>query len=83
MKHTATVVVYLRQDISDPQGRIIERSMPAMGFTNVSAMRAGKQFTFELDANDLAQAESQVDAIARDLLSNPVLESYTFSVHKP
>ena len=68
------VEVSLRPGIADPQGATIERALPALGFSGVSAVRAGKAFRFVVDAQDEASARNEVDQLCRRLLTNPVIE---------
>jgi phosphoribosylformylglycinamidine synthase subunit PurS len=68
------VEVSLRPGIADPQGATIERALPALGFSQVSAVRAGKAFRFVVDAADEASARAEVDQLCRRLLTNPVIE---------
>jgi phosphoribosylformylglycinamidine synthase len=68
------VEVSLRPGIADPQGATIERALPALGFSGVSAVRAGKAFRFVVDAEDEAAARAEVDQLCRRLLTNPVIE---------
>jgi phosphoribosylformylglycinamidine synthase len=68
------VEVSLRPGIADPQGATIERALPALGFSGVSAVRAGKAFRFVVDAEDEASARTEVDQLCRRLLTNPVIE---------
>jgi phosphoribosylformylglycinamidine synthase subunit PurS len=71
----AMVEVSLRPGIADPQGATIERALPALGFTSITGVRAGKSFRFFIDAADEASARGQVDELCRRLLSNPVIEN--------
>lgn len=70
----ALVEVQLRPGIADPQGATIERSLPALGFSGVSAVRAGKAFRLTVEAEDEARAHSLVEALSDRLLANPVIE---------
>jgi phosphoribosylformylglycinamidine synthase len=76
MKHRFEVVVSLRPGLLDPQGKAVEGSLPAMGWTNVSDVRIGKHvvLTVEADSQDVARA--QVEDMTRRLLSNPVIEDF-------
>ena len=76
MKYRFQVVVSLKQGLLDPQGKAIEGSLPAMGWANASHVRVGKYVELMVDAETEAAAASQVDEMARRLLSNPVIESY-------
>ncbi|HEY5303352.1 MAG TPA: phosphoribosylformylglycinamidine synthase subunit PurS [Acidimicrobiales bacterium] len=77
MNYSVVVEVTLRPGIADPEGATIERALPALGFHGVSAMRAGKLFRFDIEADGPAAALSGAQALAERLLSNPVIEDAT------
>ncbi|HET9058772.1 MAG TPA: phosphoribosylformylglycinamidine synthase subunit PurS [Acidimicrobiales bacterium] len=76
----ALVEVQLRPGISDPQGATIQRSLPALGISGVSSVRAGKAFRVELDAADEDAARSLVETLSERILANPVIESSSVSL---
>jgi phosphoribosylformylglycinamidine synthase subunit PurS len=69
-----------RPGILDPQGGVIERALPALGWSNVSHVRVGKSIRLAVDAPDEASARAQVDEMCRRLLANPVIEDYTIDL---
>ena len=80
MKHSLRVDVTLRSGIADPEGATIERALPALGFSGVHAVRAGKLFRFDVDAESEEAALEVAQALAERLLSNPVIEDAVASV---
>lgn len=74
MRFRFEVVVSLKAGLLDPQGKAVEGSLPAMGWTNVSDVRVGKHVELTLEAASEKAAREQVEAMARRLLSNPVIE---------
>jgi phosphoribosylformylglycinamidine synthase PurS subunit len=76
----ALVEVQLRPGIADPEGATIERSLPALGFSGVSGVRAGKAFRFVVEAPDEAAAELVARALSSRLLANPVIEEASVSI---
>jgi phosphoribosylformylglycinamidine synthase subunit PurS len=76
MRLTVEVLVTLKPGLADPQGKAVEAALPALGWTNVEAVRVGKLVRLEVEAPGEAEARAQVDEIARRLLSNPVIEDY-------
>ena len=74
MRFAARVEVRLRPGIADPEGATIERALPALGFDDVHAVRAGRSYRFELDAADEADARRHAEELAHRLLANPVIE---------
>lgn len=74
MMFPVVVDVTLRDGIADPEGATIERALPALGFSGVHRLRAGRTFRFEVEADDEASALATAGALAERLLSNPVIE---------
>lgn len=76
MRTTFEVLVRLRPGLLDPQGKAIEGSLPALGWTNVSEVRVGKHVELTVEAPSEDAARAQVEEMAGRLLSNPVIESF-------
>ncbi len=74
MRFRARVEVQLRPGIADPEGATIERALPALGFGGVAHVRAGRSFSFEVDAPDEGAARTTATELAERLLANPVIE---------
>ncbi|MGD0853637.1 MAG: phosphoribosylformylglycinamidine synthase subunit PurS [Acidimicrobiales bacterium] len=74
MNYFIIVDVTLRKGISDPEGSTIERALPALGFTGVTNVHAGKSFRFDVEADSEGAALEKASALAERLLSNPVIE---------
>jgi phosphoribosylformylglycinamidine synthase len=72
--------VMLKDEILDPQGQAIERALPSLGFTGVDRVRVGKHI--ELDVDDGPDLDAKVTEMASRLLSNPVIERFTYEVHR-
>jgi len=74
VRFDARVEVTLRDGIADPEGATIERALPALGFSGVTEVRAGRSFRLVLDADSEAAARVLAQSLADRLLANPVLE---------
>jgi phosphoribosylformylglycinamidine synthase PurS subunit len=77
------VEVQLRPGIADPQGATIERALPALGFSDVHALRVGRAIRFEIEANDREAAGEMAEQLASKLLANPVIENADVHVGSP
>jgi phosphoribosylformylglycinamidine synthase PurS subunit len=75
-RYTFEVLVSLKPGLADPQGKAVESSLPALGWTNVSSVRVGKHIKLDVEAPDEPGARAQVDEMATRLLSNPVIEEF-------
>ncbi len=62
--------------ILDPQGRAVEQSLPHLGVSGVSAVRVGRHVELTVTAATEGDARAIVDHLARELLSNPLIETY-------
>jgi phosphoribosylformylglycinamidine synthase subunit PurS len=80
MRFSVQVEVQLRPGIADPEGATIERALPALGFDEVHRVRAGRVFSFELEAADESQAHVRARELADRLLANPVIEDSTLQI---
>ena len=74
MNYSVIVDVRLREGIADPEGATIERALPALGFTGVTDVHAGKSFRLTVEASNESEALEKATSLAERLLSNPVIE---------
>jgi len=77
------VNVLPKQGILDPQGRAVELSLPHLHVTNVTKVRVGRRVELTVTADSEAEARGVVDGLAKELLSNPLIESYALELLVP
>ena len=77
----AHVYVTLKTSVLDPQGQTIQNALRKIGYGQVDGVRQGKYFLLSL-ANGVGaeEARTQVERIARDVLTNPVIEEFTYRI---
>jgi phosphoribosylformylglycinamidine synthase subunit PurS len=75
----ATVLIRPKEGILDPQGEAVEGSLRKLGFA-VATVRVGRLVDVELETDDPPQAEAELERMARDLLANPLIESFTIEL---
>jgi phosphoribosylformylglycinamidine synthase subunit PurS len=79
----AHVYVTLKTSVLDPQGQTIHNALRKIGFSDVSAVRQGKYFALSLaDGLETEAARTQVERIAREVLTNPVIEEFTYRIEE-
>jgi phosphoribosylformylglycinamidine synthase PurS subunit len=77
----AYVYVSLKKRVLDPQGKTIHGALEKMGYKGLEEVRQGKYFELTLDGGlAKAEAEAEVGRIAREVLTNPVIEEFRFSI---
>ena len=76
----AFVYVSLKKSVLDPQGKTIHGALKKMGYKGVSDVRQGKYFEIALEGLDQEAARSEIERIARDILANPVIEEFRYSI---
>ncbi len=77
----AKVYVTLKQGVLDPQGKAIHHSVELLGYRGVRDIRQGKYFEIALDPTvDERRAREEAERMARDILSNPVIEDYRVEI---
>ena len=79
----AYVYVSLKKSVLDPQGKTIQGALKKMGYKELEEVRQGKFFELTL-GNGISrdQAEAEIGRIAREVLTNPVIEEYRFSLEE-
>ena len=70
------VNVLPKAGILDPQGRAVEGSLGHLGVDGVSGVRVGRRVEMTVEATDESDARATVERLARELFSNPLIESY-------
>jgi phosphoribosylformylglycinamidine synthase subunit PurS len=79
----AYVYVSLKKTVLDPQGKTIHGALKKMGYQGVGDVRQGKYFEISLNGGlTKQQAEAEVERIAREVLTNPVIEEYRYSIEE-
>jgi phosphoribosylformylglycinamidine synthase subunit PurS len=77
----AYVYVSLKKSVLDPQGKTIHGALKKMGYKGLEAVRQGKYFELTLDGElNRTDAEAEIQRIAREVLTNPVIEDFHFSL---
>ena len=77
----AKVFVNLKKSVLDPQGKTIHNSLRNLGYSNIEDVRQGKFFDILLNSNlSLAEAQQEVEQMAKSVLTNPVIEEYTYQI---
>jgi phosphoribosylformylglycinamidine synthase len=70
----------LKRTVLDPQGKTIQSALSKMGYKGVSDVRQGKFFELELGNLSQDEAKNEVERIAREVLTNPVIEEYSYQL---
>ena len=71
-----SVVITLKRDVLDPQGKVIHQTLDGMGFNDITEVRQGKYFEIDTKENDKKMAEEIVEEMCKKLLANLVIENY-------
>jgi len=74
------VLVRPKEGILDPQGQAVEQSLRKLGFA-VEQARVGRVVDVEVNASSAEEARERVEEMCRQLLANPLIESYEVEVH--
>ena len=66
----ARVLIRPKEGILDPQGKAVERALPALGFEDISHVRVGRMVELE------AASADEIPALCEKLLANPLIEDF-------
>lgn len=79
----AYVYVTLKRTVLDPQGQTIHNALKKMQYSGIEDVRQGKYFVLTLDDSlDASAAKAEVEKIAREVLTNPVIEEFEFRLEE-
>ena len=76
----AHVWVMPKRTVLDPQGQAIQHALSSLGFSSVRDVRQGKFFVRDLDGASREAAEKQIERVAREVLTNPVIEEFRYEI---
>jgi phosphoribosylformylglycinamidine synthase subunit PurS len=76
----AIVTVTPKKSVLDPQGEAVRKAIHGLGMDCVSSVRIGRIIELEISGSDLSKTQAKLEEVARDLLSNPVIEDYTVQI---
>ena len=71
-----SVIITLKKDVLDPQGKVIQQALDGMGFNDVNEVRQGKYFEIDTKEPDPQKAKNKVEEMCKKLLANLVIENY-------
>ena len=76
----AKIIVMPKKTVLDPQGKTVKHALESMRFRGIKEVRVGKFIEVELAGGNKAALQKKIDEACHKLLSNPVIEDYTFTV---
>jgi len=76
------VLIKRRASILDPQGKAVEIGAKHLGLTNIQNTRIDKLIEFDVNVNDKSTAENEVNLYCKNLLSNPIMEDYQYTLEE-
>jgi phosphoribosylformylglycinamidine synthase PurS subunit len=80
MKYIAEIDIMPLRALLDPQGKAVTHGLKNIGLPEIQNVRIGKHITLEVEAESKDDATQKVDVACKKLLSNPIMESFHFSL---
>ena len=75
-----TVIVTLKKDVLDPQGKVVNKTLKNMGYESIINVRQGKYFEIELDESNKEKSKKIIEEISKKLLTNIIIEDYKINI---
>lgn len=76
----AIVTVTPKKSILDPQGDAVRKAIHHLGMECVESVRVGKHIELEISGSDIGKTREKLEEVAKNLLSNPVIEDYKIEI---
>ncbi|MBA32100.1 MAG: phosphoribosylformylglycinamidine synthase [Chloroflexi bacterium] len=74
------VQIKLKSTVNDPEGQTILEAMHRLNHKEISSVRTGKYFEIIIDSNDDIEVSEKVKKVCDDILTNPIVETYTYEI---
>lgn len=74
------IYVTLKSAVNDPQGLTVMGGLHSLGYEAVEDVRIGKYMEIRIAVDDADQAEAALAGMCDQLLANPVIEDYRFTL---
>ena len=71
-----SVIITLKKDVLDPQGKVIHQALDGMGFNDINGIRQGKYFEIDINETNQKKAKDKVEEMCKKLLANLVIENF-------
>jgi phosphoribosylformylglycinamidine synthase len=78
----ARIIIMPKRTVLDPQGKTVKNALESLNFKGIMDVRVGKFIEIELEGGNKAELKKKIDKACHDLLSNPVIEEYSFTLHE-
>ena len=76
----AKIIVMPKRTVLDPQGKAVKHALESMNLSGIKDVRIGKFMEIELEGGNKTELQKKIDEACHKLLSNPVIEEYTFEI---
>jgi len=76
----ANVYVTLKPDVLDPEGLTIKNALNTLNYKKIKNVRMGKFIVIEFTDSNREKVEQDLKKICHDILSNPIIEDYTYKI---
>tara|TARA_B100002051_G_scaffold228333_1_gene224835 strand:- start:111 stop:353 length:243 start_codon:yes stop_codon:yes gene_type:complete len=74
-----SVIVTLKKDVLDPQGKVVQQTLQEMGMNSLKELRQGKYFEIEISETDESAAKDKINQMCKKLLANLIIEDFKIS----
>ena len=71
-----SLIITLKKEVLDPQGKVIHQTLDGMGFNDVDEVRQGKYFEIDIKESNPNKAKNKIEEMCKKLLANLVIEDY-------
>lgn len=82
MKFLAHINVMPQKALLDPQGRAVTAGMKNLNLSEIENVRIGKRISLEIEASSKETASEKVEMACKQLLANPIMETYEFTLEQ-
>jgi phosphoribosylformylglycinamidine synthase PurS subunit len=80
MLFLAEIDIMPHPELLDPQGKAVLHNLDQIDVKNVADVRIGRHITLSIEAESASEARLTVEKACQNLLANPIVELYRFTI---
>ncbi len=77
---TAKITVKFKKNIKNPETQTLETLLKRLSIDEIKGIKYAKFYEFKIDAKNKSEAEKIAEELAKNILSNPIIEETEVAV---
>ena len=76
------ISILQKSNIFDPQGETTKKSLERLSVKDIEDVRIGRYIEMKINVESEEEAKRKLEKAIKELLVNPIIESYTYKIEE-